>query len=149
MTTRNTTLHEVLFIADNASRPQQIKMTRHPIILILNANKISKRLVSPLLALLLLLCLESCEGYKCADGTVIDKATNLPLDSVLVEVVTAGSRTIYTDTSGKFDVCNRMGGCVPNCKDIMVKFSKNNYKTVTLTNPEKDAIVIMDKVETD
>jgi hypothetical protein len=110
-----------------------------------NAGKVLNKLTSPLLALLIMVCFESCEGYSCADGTIVDKLTNLPLDSVLVEVATADFRAVYTDTTGKFDVCNRMGGCVPNCKDITVRFSKNNYKTLTLTNPGTATIVMMEK----
>ncbi len=94
--------------------------------------------------LLALVFLESCEGYRCADGTVIDKITNLPLDSVLVKVIT-GTEIVYTDTTGKFDVCNKFGGCVPDCKDIMVEFSKDNYTTIILKNPDKEVIVIMEK----
>jgi len=97
-----------------------------------------------LTVLLIVICFESCEGYRCAEGTVFDKVTNLPLDSVLVEVITADSRTSYTDSVGKFNVCNRMGGCVPNCKDIIVRFSRSNYQTITLTNPEDDTIVMME-----
>lgn len=90
------------------------------------------------------LFLQACEGYRCADGTVIDKTTDLPMDSVYIEVLT-GSQTIYTDSSGKFDVCNQFGGCVPHCKDIMVRFSKNGYKTVTLNNPKAEDRVYMEK----
>ena len=97
-----------------------------------------------LAVLFIAICFESCEGYRCANGTVLDKTTNLPLDSVLIEIISADSRAVYTDTTGTFDVCNNFGGCMP-CKDIILKFSKNNYNTIILTNPEKDERVIMDK----
>ena len=110
----------------------------------LGKSKIYYRATSFLTALLIILFFESCEGYRCADGTVLDRITNLPLDSVFVEVITADSRAIYTDTTGKFDVCNKLGGCMP-CKDIMIRFSKDDYESVTLTNPEKNAVVKMEK----
>lgn len=110
----------------------------------LTESNAAKKLIPFFAALFIVVVFESCEGYRCADGIVFDKVTNLPLDSVLVEVITADSRTLYTDSMGKFDVCNRMRGCVPNCKDIMVRFSKSNYQSIILTNPEKDVIVMME-----
>jgi len=86
----------------------------------------------------------SCEGYSCADGTVLDKSTNMPLDSVYVKVQT-GSQTIYTDSSGKFEVCNKFGGCVPKCKDIIVEFSKEGYLSQVLTNPTPGLNVYLEK----
>jgi hypothetical protein len=107
---------------------------------------ISNKLKGLLLLVPAMFFLESCEGYRCADGSVRDKSTNLPLDSVLVEVITgSNANAIYTDTTGKFNVCNGMGGCVPDCKDITVRFSKNGYKTSTLTNPGKETIVLLEK----
>lgn len=88
--------------------------------------------------------LESCEGYRCAEGTVVDKSTNHPLDSVLVEVK-KGSQSMYTDTTGKFDVCNPFAGCVPKCKDIMVTFSKSGYKSIIIINPGRKEIVYMEE----
>jgi hypothetical protein len=73
----------------------------------------------------------------------MDKTTNLPIDSVYIEV-TSAQKMLYTDSSGKFNVCNRMGGCMP-CKDITLRFSKPDYKTVTLTNPGKDEIVWLER----
>lgn len=86
---------------------------------------------------------QGCEGYRCADGIVLDKSTNQPLDSILVEVIIA-SELIYTDATGAFDVCNQFGGCMPACKDIEVQFSKNGYKTVTLINPKQAENVLME-----
>lgn len=88
--------------------------------------------------------IQSCEGYRFATGKVVDAATNLPLDSVLVEVTT-GIQTAYTDSTGIFDVHNKMGGCVFGCKDITVRFSKNNFRTITLSNPGHDVLVLMER----
>jgi len=68
----------------------------------------------------------------------------MPLDSVNVNVVT-GSKKIYTDSTGKFKVCNGMGGCMFGCKDIIVEFSKNGYKTQTVENPVPDITVLLEK----
>jgi hypothetical protein len=40
-----------------------------------NAGKVLKKMTSLLLALLIIACFESCEGYSCTDGTVVDKLT--------------------------------------------------------------------------
>ena len=83
--------------------------------------------------------LMSCEGHRCGVGTVLDKVTNAPLDSVLCEALT-GTQKVYSNSGGKFEVCNRISGCVPKCKDITVRFSKSGYKTITLDNPEAENI---------
>lgn len=100
--------------------------------------------VGSIFIFLLIFLLESCEGYSCADGVVKDKKTNKPIDSVSIKVI-SGSQTIYTDTTGKFNVCKHFGGWVPKCKDITISFSKDSYKTITLTNPQSKVIVFMEK----
>jgi len=97
-----------------------------------------------LFVLLAATLLISCEGYRCAIGTIKDKTSSRPLDSVYVKVVT-GSKKIYTDSTGAFDVCNGMGGCSFGCKDIMVEFSKPGYKTQTVQNPNKDIIILLER----
>lgn len=84
--------------------------------------------------LVLSLLLVACEGYRSAYGFVKDKTTGKPLDSVTCFVPTA-SRTVYTDTTGWFEVSNGMAGCTPECKDIIVRFSKTGYKPMEVTNP--------------
>ncbi|MDB5013791.1 MAG: hypothetical protein JWQ25_1993 [Daejeonella sp.] len=88
--------------------------------------------------------LTSCEGYRTAKGIVKDKATNMPLDSVLC-TVTTGKMQVYTDTSGKYNVHNSMGGCVGGCKDIVVEFSKKDYKTVIRTQENASGIILLEK----
>ncbi len=99
-----------------------------------------------LIVLLPTLFLLGCEGYRCAKGIVKDKSTNLKLDSVLCYVTTS-REVFYTDTSGAFNVCNRMGGCVGSkgCPDIIVEFSKPGYKSLLLKNPEDDMVVYLEK----
>ena len=65
-----------------------------------------------------LLLLYSCEGYRCAEGVVRDKITFAPIDSAKINVLTSEDKVKYTDTTGVFNVCNYMGGCVPRCKEI-------------------------------
>lgn len=74
--------------------------------------------------------LESCEGYEIGIGTVYDNATKLPLDSV--HCITNGNDEIYTDSTGKFNLHGPFGGCVRNCRDIEIEFSKKKYKTIKL-----------------
>lgn len=90
--------------------------------------------------------LNSCEGYRCSEGIVVDSITQAPLDSVMIEVVTDNSEIYYTDAEGNFDVCNKMSGCVPDCKDITIRFSRNNYSSKTITNPEKDIVVQLERL---
>lgn len=78
--------------------------------------------------------LTSCEGYSCGKGIIYDRQTNEPLDSVLCKVLT-GSEIQYSDSLGHYEVCNPFGGCVPDCPDIVVEFSKNGYKPKKATNP--------------
>ena len=83
----------------------------------------------------------SCEGYRCGDGKVYDADTLEPLDSVFCEVLT-GSETQYTDSTGHFDVCNNLGGCVPDCSDIKIRFTKSGYKSKEIKNPENTDIYL-------
>ena len=85
-----------------------------------------------------------CEGYRCGTGTVVDKITRFPLDSVYIEVLT-GRKIMYTDSTGKFDVCNPMSGCIPDCRDISIRFSKAGYQSVTLENPAYEIVVPLER----
>jgi hypothetical protein len=89
------------------------------------------------------LFLAACEGFRSAHGIVKDKVTGKPLDSVACFAPTARI-TIITDSSGKFDVQNAMGGCIPDCKDIIVQFSKRGYKTLEVTNPT-DSVFFLER----
>lgn len=84
----------------------------------------------------------SCEGMRFSKGTVLDSTSNLPLDSVIVNVITAGY-AIYTDSSGEFYVENGMGSCVNGCEDIIVEFSKEGYITQTLKNDNSKGIITL------
>jgi len=90
----------------------------------------------------LILFLGSCEGYRCADGTIYDSVTKEPIDSVKCTVISADRHVEYSDSLGKYSVCNPFGGCVPDCPDIIVEFSKAGYQTRTITNPNKSDILL-------
>jgi len=96
----------------------------------------------PTFLLILTLGIYSCEGMRCAEGVVKDKATGLPLDSVYVKVASNDRYEKYTDSTGAFDACNPFGGCVPKCRDIMIEFSKPGYKNVILENPDSGDVFL-------
>ena len=86
-----------------------------------------------------------CEGYRTATGTLRDAATGTPLDSVRVTVLTRSddARVSYTDSTGFFDVQNRMSGCVPKCKEIRVEFSKAGYQSTVIENPDDTVEILL------
>lgn len=88
--------------------------------------------------------LAGCEGYRCGEGIVKDASTKLPLDSVLCTVIT-GSEYMFTDSTGEFELCNGMSGCLFGCKDITVEFSKPGYMTITKTNEDCNGIIYLEK----
>jgi hypothetical protein len=93
--------------------------------------------------LLSVILLSACEGYRTAHGIVKDKASDQALDSVLCEVIT-GTMKKMTDSTGRFDVHNNMGGCMPDCRDIIVKLTKTGYHILEVTNPT-DTIFYLQK----
>lgn len=91
-------------------------------------------------ALLIAGLLSGCEGYRHADGTVLDHDTAQPLDSVLCRTA---SDEMYTDSLGNFEVQGPFGSCVSGCPDIEVTFSRPGYQPQTITNPEPKVIVYL------
>jgi hypothetical protein len=77
----------------------------------------------------------ACEGYQCAVGTIYDSSNNLPLDSVLC--VSNGGDEILTDSTGSFDLCGPFGGCMPDCPEVEVEFSKEGYVSQKKTDDFK------------
>lgn len=100
------------------------------------------RFLFSILFLFIITCC-SCEGYRSARGVIKDKTSFRPLDSVVI-YNTTNDVWYVTDTSGRFEVHNGMGGCVPHCKDIIVRFVKTGYKTQELTNPQ-DTIFYLER----
>ena len=81
---------------------------------------------------------------RCGNGILMDAETNELLDSVHVVNLT-GPGDYYTDSTGVFDVCNKFGGCVPDCPDIEIQFSKEGYKTKVSLNPISKEGIFLEK----
>jgi hypothetical protein len=81
------------------------------------------------------LFLTNCEGYQILHGVIKDKATGLPIDSVLCNVINdeAGAEK-YTNRLGQFEVTGPFGGCLSDCPDIVIRFSKAGYKALEIKN---------------
>ena len=88
--------------------------------------------------------LAGCEGYRTAEGTVVDKTTHTPIDSVYVDV-TSGKDDVYTDSTGTFNVENPLGGCSFGCRDITIEFSKPGYKKQVFLNPDEHVVVGLER----
>lgn len=85
----------------------------------------------------------SCEGPKYFSVTVVDKVTQLPIDSVFVEVkVMAGKKEKsaynlqgYTDSAGKFIRDEMIGyGLSLRKWDFYMEYNKKNYVHKTEIN---------------
>lgn len=87
-----------------------------------------------------LLC--GCEGYRTAEGTVVDAENGIPLAGVECYVKTA-EYTYYTDSTGTFDLGNGMSGCVPECPAILVWFAKEGYTPLLKVNEDASGIIQM------
>lgn len=98
----------------------------------MNKNRKMNRLNLLIIISLGLFILSSCEGYQCAVGTVYDSSNNEPLDSVLC--ISNGGDELLTDSTGSFDVCGPFGGCVRECPEVEVNFSKDGYITQIKTD---------------
>jgi hypothetical protein len=79
----------------------------------------------------------ACEGNKYGSGIVYDQQANIPLDSVKYETL-HDNEIKYTDSLGKYDASGPFGGCLSDCPDYKVEFSKSGYKTKRVVNADKD-----------
>lgn len=87
-----------------------------------------------------------CEGETCADGIVYDAETKIPLDSVFYKSLGRYKDSAYTDTTGAYSMCGTFGGCVPDCPDLNMQFSKKGYVSQEHRNPDRKSIY-MEKVQ--
>lgn len=78
-----------------------------------------------------------CEGYVAYTGTIYDAQTKEPIDSVQCIIVSFKDRDYrtYSDSVGNYYVSTPLVGCVPNCGEYDVEFSKYGYKTQILKAP--------------
>ncbi|MCC8145527.1 MAG: hypothetical protein LIO93_03615 [Bacteroidales bacterium] len=83
----------------------------------------------------------NCNGYRCANGVIYDSTTKLPLDSVHCIVLT-GNEEQFSDSLGRYSLCNSYSGCIPDCPDIEIEYSKKGYKTKRAINPGKENIYL-------
>jgi hypothetical protein len=85
----------------------------------------------------LLFILSSCEGENGGDGFVFDQNTGIALDSVMYKCIET-EKIKYTDSLGSWEMYGPFGGCMPDCPDFHVEFSKEGYETITIKNPDND-----------
>jgi len=102
-----------------------------------------KKLVLLFIAILFLFWIYGC-GQICAEGTICDSETNQPIDSVRCEAF-HGKNVDFSNENGNYFICIKTGGIGQNKIDIEVSFSKNGYKTKTVTNPEKGSVIYLDR----
>ena len=96
-------------------------------------------LISAMLPVSMLLF--SCEGMEHAEGYVVDNDTHQPLDSVLCTVLEYGG-SVYTYSTGYYNIDGPFGGCVFDCLDMTVEYTKSNYQSQTIVNPGTDSIFL-------
>ena len=79
----------------------------------------------------------SCEGYVEYIGITYDAQTKEPLDSVKCALVDYKRSNLitYSDSVGNYHVSTPLVGCVPNCREYEVEFSKYGYKTQIIKAP--------------
>ena len=87
--------------------------------------------------------MNSCEGIKCASGTIHNAKTKQPVDSVKCEVLLV-NENMFSDKNGQFEICIKIGGIMHNTPDIEVILSKKGYKSKTVINPKNDEIIFLD-----
>lgn len=90
----------------------------------------------------LIFTLLSCEGEKGGKGMVFEKNTDILLDSVMYKCIETGEIK-HTDSLGNWEIYGPFGGCVSECPDFSVEFSKTGYVTKKMDNP--DGNVYLDK----
>ena len=109
-----------------------------------NKSKINKNIQILFLTFIISLCLMSCEGARCAVGTVYDKFTRAPIENVKYRVLETGQEN-YSDSLGKYSACGKFGALIPKKPNINIEFSKEGYNTVIITNPNN--IVYLDDLQ--
>lgn len=84
----------------------------------------------------------SCHGETGADGIVYDAVTGIPMDSVVYERLGSKPLIKYTDSTGAYSMYGLSGGCMPDCPDLNMQFSKSGYKSQRYRNPDKKDIYL-------
>lgn len=96
----------------------------------------------PLLGLILLIFLSSCDSMISAGGKVLDAETKQPLDSVSVSL--AKLQTTFTDSAGNFHISRIMYGSPYSEPHLL--FERTGYKPAYIyKKSEKDITVYLQK----
>jgi hypothetical protein len=93
---------------------------------------------STVLLALAALGVAGCEGYSCSEGVVSDAVTGEPLDGVVCSA--EDGDVAVTGADGRHAVCGRFGGCMPECPDVVVEFTKSGYTPLRLREPADVAL---------
>ena len=90
----------------------------------------------------------SCDCLQHVQGVVIDSATRLPIDKVMVKE-NSKDWVIHTDSLGNFGFTSKTGGLgLSNCPKISLSFEKEGYKKATRKYKScctDNAVVILEK----
>lgn len=86
----------------------------------------------------------ACEGNRIARGYILDRNSFRPLDSVQCKVLETG-KSVFTDSTGYYDIGGPFGDCVFECKDMTVEYSKTGYLKRTILNPGQDSLYLEKK----
>lgn len=90
------------------------------------------QLLSFLAFLLGLSILNSCgDCYQEINGVIVDKDTNMPIDSVFIQDNKKEFNNVYSDKEGLFELHGVSGGLF-KCPPMTVKISKIGYDTISL-----------------
>lgn len=93
------------------------------------------RSITSLFIMLFSLVFLSCEGFVDYKGTIYDAKTKMSLDSVKCVMIQFEDLITYSDSLGNYWIRSDMVGCVPDCNDYTVEFSKKGYKTLRKQAP--------------
>jgi len=98
--------------------------------------------LSILTLLLTLVC--SCDSMKLfgeAEGRVLDSISGEPILEVYC-FLPANSHETYTDSTGYYRLSIDWGACIFKCPDMIVEYSKDGYKSISVTNPDYSDIFL-------
>jgi hypothetical protein len=76
-----------------------------------------------------LFTLGSCECYQNVEGVVLDKKTNKPIDSVMVQKIDRGIGE-FSDSTGAFKIHANSGG-IFGCPLMKISLTKSGYYSDT------------------
>lgn len=84
-------------------------------------------ILSPLLFLFV-----SCDGFQAIDGIIVDSESKKPISNVLIKEINKFDALGFSDEQGYFEF-HEISGFAFGDKEMTVVFSKENYKSDTIT----------------